>query len=109
MSVIAGAAETDRMPAERLWDRAGGIRGAGIAVGILALTRIGQILMLLWLGAASGEGVTLRDWLLEWDGGWFIRVAVDGYPHGYTFGATGALEANELAFFPLYPILIRGV
>ena len=109
MSVIAGAAETDRMPAERLWDRAGGIRGAGIAVGILALTRIGQILMLLWLGAASGEGVTLRDWLLEWDGGWFIRVAVDGYPHGYTFGATGALEANELAFFPLYPMLIRGV
>ena len=109
MSVIAGQAETSRMPAERLWDRAGGARGVGIAIGILALTRIGQILMLLWLGAAAGEGGTLRDWLLEWDGGWFLRVAVDGYPHGYTFGATGALEGNELAFFPLYPMLIRGV
>jgi hypothetical protein len=62
VSVIAGQAETSRMPAERLWDRAGGARGVGIAIGILALTRIGQILMLLWLGAAAGEGGTLRDW-----------------------------------------------
>ncbi|HEU4347137.1 MAG TPA: mannosyltransferase family protein, partial [Actinoplanes sp.] len=56
---------------------------------------------------ASGEGVTLRRWLLEWDGGWFWRVAVNGYPSGYSFGASGELEANELAFFPLYPMLIR--
>jgi hypothetical protein len=92
-----------------LWDRAGRWRGAGIAVGILALTRIGQMVMLLWLGWAAEAGVTLRQWLLEWDGGWFVRVAVNGYPSGYTFAPDGTLEANELAFFPLFPMLIRAV
>jgi hypothetical protein len=95
-------------PAERtgLWEKAGGWRGAGIALLIFALTRIGQVLMITWLGSASGDGDTLRDRLLVWDGGWFIRVAVDGYPHGYTYDA-GRMQGNELAFFPVYPMLIR--
>ena len=101
-------AEEAAAPA-RLWDAAGGWRGVGTAVGILALTRLGQLVMLLWLGAVADDGVGLRGRLLVWDAGWFLRVAVDGYPHGYTFGANGELEANELAFFPLYPMLIRGV
>ena len=90
-----------------LLDKAGGGRGLTIACGILALTRIGQVVMLLWLGAAADDGVSLWQHLLEWDGGWFIRAATDGYPHGYTYRPTGELEANELAFFPLYPGLIR--
>ena len=94
---------------ERLWDKAGGWRGVATAVAILALTRLGQIAMLLWLDAASGSGTGLRGRLLVWDAGWFLRVAVDGYPHGYTYGPAGQMEGNELAFFPLYPMLIRGV
>jgi len=93
----------------RLWDAAGRWRGLATAVGILALTRLGQIAMLLWLGAVADDGVGLRGRFLVWDAGWFLRVAVDGYPHGYTYGANGELTANELAFFPLYPMLIRGV
>jgi hypothetical protein len=92
-----------------LWDAAGRWRGVGTAVGILALTRLAQMVMLLWLGAVADDGVGLRGRFLVWDAGWFLRVAVNGYPHGYTFGANGELEANELAFFPLYPMLIRGV
>jgi hypothetical protein len=94
---------------ESLWERAGGSRGVGTAVGILALTRLGQIIMLLWLGAVSGDGVGLRGRFLVWDAGWFLRVAVDGYPHSYTYQTNGQLSGNELAFFPLYPMLIRGV
>ena len=93
----------------RLWDRAGGWRGVGTAVGILALTRVAQIAMLLLLGAAAHDGTGLRGRLLVWDAGWFLRVAVNGYPYGYTYGQTGQMEGNELAFFPLYPMLIRGV
>lgn len=93
----------------RLWDVAGGWRGAGIAVGILALTRLGQMIMLLWLIGAAHDGTGLRSRLLIWDGGWFLRVAVNGYPHGYSYGPEGQLEGNGLAFFPLYPMLIRGV
>jgi Gpi18-like mannosyltransferase len=94
---------------ERLWEKAGGWRGAGTAVGILALTRVAQIAMLLLLGAAAHDGTGLRDRLLVWDAGWFLRVAVGGYPYSYTYGQTGQMEGNELAFFPLYPMLIRGV
>lgn len=93
---------------ERLWDQAGRWCGAGIAVGILVLTRIGQFVMLFWLNAVSAEGETVRQRLLVWDAGWFLRVAVNGYPHGYTYDGS-RLEANELAFFPLYPMLIRVV
>jgi hypothetical protein len=92
---------------DRLWDRAGGWRGVGTAVGILALTRIGQIAMLLWLGAVTHDGTGLRGRLLVWDAGWFLRVATQGYPHGFSYGPDGVLEGNGLAFFPLYPTLIR--
>jgi hypothetical protein len=92
-----------------LWAAAGRWHGVAAAVGILALTRLGQIVMLLWLGAVADDGVGLRGRLLVWDGGWFLRVAVDGYPHGYTYNPEGVLQGNELAFFPLYPMLIRGL
>ncbi len=92
--------------AERLWDKAGGWRGAGIAVGILALTRIVQLMLLVVLDHATDEPQGLRGNLLIWDGGWFRQVA-EGYPSGYTYAADGTLQGNELAFFPLYPMLIR--
>ncbi|WP_051167645.1 hypothetical protein [Actinoplanes sp. N902-109] len=93
-------------PAERLWERAGSSPGVAVAVGILALTRVVQLVLLVVLDRATDEPAGLRSNLLIWDGGWFQRVAA-GYPHGYTVGPTGALEGNELAFFPLYPMLIR--
>ncbi len=90
----------------RLWDLAGAWRGVGLAVGIFALTRIAQLIILGWLDAADDDPVGIRQRLLVWDAGWFLRVAVDGYPHGYTYEA-GVLQGNELAFFPVYPMLIR--
>jgi len=98
---------TDPGP-ERLWDLAGRWRGVGLAVGILALTRIVQLLLLIGLDRATAEPAGLRTNLLIWDGGWFQRVAA-GYPSGYTYGTDGTLQGNELAFFPLYPMLIRGL
>jgi hypothetical protein len=97
-------AEETRRP--RLWDLAGAWRGVGLAVGIFALTRIAQLIMLGWLDAADDDPVGIRQRLLVWDAGWFLRVAVNGYPHGYTYEA-GVLQGNELAFFPVYPMLIR--
>jgi hypothetical protein len=93
---------------ESLWRLAGGWRGVWIAVGIFALTRVVQLIMLVWLSHASGKGESIRQQLLEWDGGWFIKVATEGYPHGYTYDpVSGHLDGNGLAFFPLYPTLIR--
>jgi hypothetical protein len=92
---------------ESLWDKSGGLNGLLTAVGILALTRVGQLLMITWLDGGTAEPRPLVERLLIWDAGWFLRVAVDGYPEGYTYSATGQLEGNELAFFPVYPMLIR--
>ncbi|MFC7534270.1 mannosyltransferase family protein [Actinoplanes sp. GCM10030250] len=91
----------------RLWDAAGGGQGILVAVGLLGLTRVGQLVMIWWLGGATAEPRPVWDRLLVWDAGWFLRVAMDGYPHGYTFDDNQVLQGNELAFFPVYPMLIR--
>jgi hypothetical protein len=96
-------------PRPPLWQAAGAWRGVLTAVGIFALTRVGQLVMLAWLGDAARDGVSLRGRLLVWDAGWFLKVAVNGYPHEYTYDMAGQLQGNGLAFFPLYPMLIRGV
>src|SRR5262245_11464529 len=61
-------------------------------------------MILSWLLPAGGPSV--RDRLLSWDAGWFLRVA-EGYPHGFTYNDSGQMVGNGLAFFPLYPALIR--
>lgn len=92
---------------ESLWDKSGELSGVLTAVGILAATRVGQLVMIWWLNGGVAEPRSLWERLLIWDAGWFLRVAMDGYPEGYTYSATGQLEGNELAFFPVYPMLIR--
>ncbi len=74
---------------------------------IFAGSRAVQLLILAWVNGTNGPSLMSR--LLSWDGGWFVRVATEGYPHGYSYDDSGALAANGLAFFPLYPLLIRGV
>jgi hypothetical protein len=103
------APSSDAEHRETLWEKAGGGPGVAVAIGLLALTRVAQLLMIWWLGGASASNGGVWQRLLVWDGGWFLRVASNGYPHGYTFDENHVLQANELAFFPLYPMLIRGV
>jgi hypothetical protein len=74
---------------------------------VFAVSRVVQLALLAWLNGPGGPSLMSR--LLSWDGGWFVRVAVEGYPHGYSYDDGGQLTANGLAFFPLYPLLIRGV
>jgi Mannosyltransferase (PIG-V) len=104
----------DTLPVER---EAGETRYARIprtlltdASRVLAIylgTRILQLLLVAWL--APGNGPSIKDRLLVWDGTWFVRVAREGYPHGYTYDDSGTMVGNGLAFFPGYPLLIRAV
>jgi hypothetical protein len=75
-----------------------------VPLGLYAATRVVQIAALAWL---NPSGTPLRNRLLTWDAGWFLSLARNGYPHGYTLDESGHLTGNELAFFPLYPALIR--
>jgi hypothetical protein len=63
-----------------------------------------QLLMLDWLS-------TRPDWLhaalTPWDNQWYVQIAQSGYPHGFSYDPNGQLTGNTLAFFPLYPALVR--
>jgi hypothetical protein len=88
-----------------LWHRAGGTPGVLLALGIVALLRLAQLVLVSWMS----KGGTVTSHLLIWDGGWFINVATEGYPEGYTYDSTGTRVGNGFAFFPLFPGLIRGL
>ena len=77
-----------------------------IPLMIYAASRLAQLAILDWMIPPNTGGV--REHLIAWDSGWFSRVAREGYPHGYTYDDNG-MTGNGLAFFPGYPLLIRGV
>jgi hypothetical protein len=81
------------------------VTGVWLALLLYLATRVAQLVFVAWLAPANGP--SLKDRLLIWDGGWFTRVATEGYPHTYSYDNTGAMVGNGLAFFPLYPMMIR--
>ncbi len=96
----ADSARVDNAPASKPhW--AGVI---GVPLAIFAATRLAQLTVLAWINP-PGTGLHAR--LMSWDAGWFVRVATEGYPHGYAYDAAGQVTGNGFAFFPLYPGLIR--
>jgi hypothetical protein len=73
---------------------------------IYLATRIVQFWLLEWM---LPPNTLMRDKLLAWDASWFVRLAEGGYPTSYQYGANGELLGSTLAFFPGYPLLIKGI
>ena len=46
---------------------------------------------------------------LMWDASWYREIAEQGYPAGLPRGADGVVPQNAWAFFPLFPLLVRGL
>lgn len=46
---------------------------------------------------------------LFWDAEWYRQVADHGYPTALPVGAGGTVPQNAWAFFPLFPMLVRGL
>lgn len=100
--------EPERLPRwRRLWDAAAWV------LFMFAISRL-IVIMLIWLSrqivergpyvTLSGQmqhGGTLRDLLTQFDGFWYRFIAEHGYGP-----PTPDLAA---AFFPVYPLLVRGV
>jgi mannosyltransferase PIG-V len=80
-------------------------RWLGVPLLVYAASRLAQLAAVAWMSPAGGS--SLHDRLLAWDGGWFVRVASEGYPHGYSYDQSGRMVGNGLAFFPGYPLLVR--
>lgn len=79
-------------------------RDIGVPLAIFVATRLGQLVFLAWLRPPGGASIRTR--LLSWDSGWFLNVAQNGYPHGFSYSGS-TVTGNGLAFFPVYPTLIR--
>lgn len=66
-----------------------------------------QFLMVWWLHTKPSGW--LRSALTPWDNQWYVQIAEQGYPHALVYNGNGLQAGNNLAFFPLYPLLIRAV
>jgi hypothetical protein len=65
-----------------------------------ALSRGALLLVVLYAGVVNGSG--FGETFTSWDGGWYIRIAKQGYGFQSRFGE------SPYAFFPLLPWLLHG-
>nr|WP_260867843.1 hypothetical protein [Streptomyces sp. SAJ15] len=72
-------------------------------LGYAAVRLLGIVVLAKW-AHLKGHGLwpQLAD---KWDSKWYLRIA----DHGYDHVLTGARDSCNLAFFPLYPVLVKAV
>jgi Dolichyl-phosphate-mannose-protein mannosyltransferase len=80
------------------------LRRIGTPLGIFAASRAAIFAVLFFATRLPGAGKAPR-FLTAWDGGWYLLIARKGYPKSLV----AAPGQSDHAFFPLYPLLIRGV
>ncbi|MFB7494266.1 hypothetical protein ACFC09_06080 [Streptomyces sp. NPDC056161] len=81
-----------------------GLRRAAPALAAFLAVHVAGLLFLAVWAHERGRGV----WPMlatEWDSRWYLGIA----GHGYTHELGVAFDHNNLAFFPLYPLLVRAV
>ncbi|WP_372592682.1 hypothetical protein [Actinotalea sp.] len=59
-----------------------------------------------WSDPSPGYLVFTGD---MWDAGWYRSIAEEGYPTSLPRGGDGLVLQNAWAFFPLFPVLVRGI
>lgn len=78
-------------------------RAAPALLAYVAVRAVGLLVLAGW-AHRQGHGV----WPVlatQWDADWYLGIA----GHGYARELGTAFDANNLAFFPLYPVLVRAV
>jgi hypothetical protein len=64
------------------------------------------VLLTVWWGVASRGAPSVLRALAEWDGSWYLSVAVQGYPDGPPL-VQGEAHNSNIAFFPIFPVSAR--
>ena len=83
---------------------------------VYAAARLFTTAVFLWVASVQGQNA----WTAEhpdyfpyvgfmFDGSWYKNVAENGYPAQLPVGADGLVQQNAWAFFPLFPMLARGL
>jgi hypothetical protein len=77
-------------------------------VGFVAASAVAHLLVAWTQSKAVGSRIPTVHLLAKWDGAFYLRLALQGYPskipirHGHYLGST-------LGFYPLYPLVVRAV
>ncbi len=92
------------------WDRAvAALRPYGVPLAAFAASRIVTFLAISLAAFAARK--PFDRILTAWDGRWYEKIALGGYPtsvpHGNFAAGTGRRAQSEVAFFPFYPMLVR--
>lgn len=99
------APDTDARPVDTAGVPLG--RRLAVPVGLFLASRV-VALCAAWTATILNPKLTLGDVLGKWDGGWYIDIATRGYP-SVVSNAHGVAGQSSVAFFPVYPLLIRAV
>jgi hypothetical protein len=100
----AAADSPGRPWTERVADAIGA--AAPALSGYLAVRLFG---LLVLAALADGANKSLPALLGRYDAVWYLGIATDGYDTSVTYDADGRLAMTNIAFFPLFPALVRTV
>ncbi len=96
-----------------------GLIGIPFVAAVLAIytaMRLFSTAVLVWIATSqqdpsifTGRNPRYFDVAAQWDGQWYQRIAVNGYPDRLPIGESGQVLQNEWAFYPVFPYLARWV
>jgi hypothetical protein len=103
-------------PAARLWQWSRTRPWWLQVLAVYAGARLATTLVFLWVASIQGQNA----WTpahpgyfpyvgFMFDGSWYRQIAEHGYPTELPVDATGKVQQNAWAFFPLFPLMARGV
>jgi hypothetical protein len=83
-------------------------------LAVWTLLRLVTTAILLWITYAeqdpavfTGEQPPFFDVAILWDGKWYQRIALEGYPDRLPVDRLGEVEQNPWAFYPVFPMAVR--
>ncbi|HZD98504.1 MAG TPA: glycosyltransferase family 39 protein, partial [Micromonosporaceae bacterium] len=79
---------------------------AGVLIAYAALRGLCMAIVLSW---GYHLGIAPAHLFVRFDMSWYIDIAAHGYDKVLTYGPDGVPHTTNLAFFPLYPGMIRAV
>jgi hypothetical protein len=80
------------------------LRGAARSTVVFLASRV-AVLLAMGVAGVVREQWPMRRALAHWDGGWYLSIADSGYARGLP--PAGAPGSTNIAFFPLFPTLVR--
>lgn len=79
-------------------------RGLALALAVHVVARGIGLAVLALMADTAGQDPVSR--LSVWDGGWYLRIAQDGYAERLDLTDP---DTGSLAFYPVYPLLLRAL